>query len=319
MKLKNILVTGAYGFIGSHYAKLLVDNGYNVIVLDKLTYAGDQRRLDGVKHKSYIGDICENKLLTKIIEDNDINIIVNFAAETMVDKSIENGYQFVHSNIVGVYTLLDIMRKKDLDKMIQISTDECYGSILKGSFKENDKLNPGNPYSGSKSAADLLCLSFWNTYKVPVTITRSSNNYGQFQDVEKFIPKMISLAMQDKDLEVYGDGKNVRDWLWVEDNCEAIKSVMEKGRKGEIYNIGANNEITNNQVAKIIADRFKVPINYIKDRPGHDFRYSIDCTKIKEELGWKPVTKFEDGLDKTIDWYIKEEHKKDLEAMIGYD
>ncbi len=319
--MNNILVTGAAGFIGSWYAKLLVSSRYDVIILDKMTYASDIRRIDDIidKVKLYTGDICDRELVKNIIDKEDINTIVNFAADTHVDNSINDSGPFIHSNFVGVHNLLDVVRKNDIDRFIQISTDEVYGPIEERSFKETDRLAPGNPYSACKAGADLLTLSYSNTYGIDAYITRSSNCYGPSQHREKFIPRMIDLATNKKSLEVYGNGTNIRDWLCVTDNCEAIKLVMEKGKKGEIYNIGANNEMTNNHVAEIIADRFKVPIKYIKDRPGHDFRYSVDCTKIKDELGWKPVTKFDDGLERTIDWYIKEEHKKDLEATRGYD
>ncbi len=303
---QNIIITGGLGFIGSHYARLLYKHGYNVFILDKQTYAADIRRIEDIrdKIKLYIGDICNREFVEKIVREHKIGTIVNFAAHTHVDGAIKDSEPFIHSNYIGVWNLLEIIKDnkekgKDI-KMIQISTDECYGSILEGSFKETDRLNPGNPYSSSKAGADLLVLSYYNTYGLDVLITRSSNNYGPNQDQEKFIPRMIGIAINKKPLEVYGNGTNIRDWLYVTDNCEAIKLIMEKGKKGEIYNIGANNEMTNNQVAEIIADRFKVPIKYIKDRPGHDFRYSIDCAKIKDELGWEPVTKFEDGLEKTM-------------------
>ncbi len=302
--MNNVLVTGGLGFIASHLSRLLVNYGYNVIIIDKGTYSSDIRRIEDIKDevKLYMGDICDEELIEIIIKKDNIHTIVNTAAESHVDNSINDSKPFIRSNVEGVQNLLDIIRRKDI-RFIQLSTDEVYGSINKGSFDENDRLRPGNPYSACKAGADLLCLAYKNTFDLDVIITRSSNNYGQFQHTEKYIPRMIDLAINKKPLEVYGNGTNIRDWLYVTDNCEAIKLVMEKGRKGEIYNIGANNEMTNNQIAKIIADRFKVPIKYIQDRLGHDFRYSIDCTKIKEELGWKPVTKFEDGIEKTIDFY----------------
>lgn len=318
--LQNILVTGAEGFIGSHYARLLYKYRYNIFILDKRTYAADKRRVGDIKCKVFVCDINDKQAAQYIIGDNDVDTIVNFAAESHVDNSIKDSSKFVHSNITGVWNLLEIVRShNDNLRFVQIGTDEVYGSIREGSFKEIDKINPSNPYSATKASADLLALSYYNTYGLYIIITRSSNNYGPYQDKEKFIPRMIDLAIKGKPLEVYGNGNNIRDWLYVSDNCEAIKLVMEKGKKGEIYNIGANNEMTNNQIAELISDRFGVGIRYIEDRKGHDHRYSINCTKIKEELGWKHVTKFEDGLEKTIDWYIKEEHKKDLEATMGYD
>lgn len=311
--MENILVTGATGFIGSHYARLMVQSGYKVSILDKMTYASDIRRIEDIRDKIelYTGDICDRKLVEKIIKEDNIDTIVNFAAESMVDRSIKNSKPFIHSNYVGVWNLLEIVRKNKEDgnniKFIQIGTDEVYGSTKwdDESFKETDKLNPGNSYSATKAGADILCLSYVNTYRLNVSITRSSNNYGQWQDKEKFIPKMISLAIEGKDLELYGDGKNVRDWLYVEDNIEGIKKVMEKGRNGEIYNICAGEEKSNNEVAELISDRFGVGIKYVADRPGHDFKYSINCNKIMSELGWEPKIEFEDGIEKTVDFYTK--------------
>ena len=307
MDKANILVTGGLGFIGSWYVKLLVREGYCPVVLDKYTYAADINRIKGndyedeiyIGDRLYIADICDRELVESIIQKQDINIIVNFAAETHVDRAITDSLKFIHSNIRGVHVLLELVRKNDL-KMVQISTDEVYGSIIKRSFQETDRLNPSNPYSASKASADLLALSYYKTYGFPVIITRSSNNYGPGQFPEKFIPKMIQDAKMGKPLSVYGNGENVRDWLYVKDNCEAIRLVMERGSSGEIYNIGGCNEMTNNQVAKIISEKLNSPIVYVKDRQGHDFRYSIDCSKIQRELGWKPITPFEKGIDETI-------------------
>lgn len=309
----NVLVTVGLGFIGSHYAKLMVHSGYNVKIVDKETYAADPRRIEDIKDKIdiYNPDICDMDLCNtckdymreSIIDD--VDIIVNFAAETHVDNSIKDSKPFIHSNIEGVQSLLDIARENDI-RFVQISTDEVYGSTEYDDqvFKETDKLNPGNPYSATKAAADLLVLSYFNTFGSNVVITRSSNNYGPYQHIEKFIPRMISLALEGKDIEVYGKGNNIRDWLYVEDNCQAIKKVMEKGRTGDIYNISSYEEKTNNQVAEIIAKRFGVGIKYIEDRPGHDFRYSISCNKIMEELKWEAKILFEEGIEKTIDFYI---------------
>lgn len=314
----NVLVTGAAGFIGSHLARLLVNSRYKVTILDKMTYASDIRRIEDIKDrvKLYMGDICDRELVENVIKENNIDCIVNMAAETMVDRSIKNIKPFVHSNIGGVQNLLDIVRKNKENgyniRFVQISTDEVYGSTKWNdeSFKETDKLNPGNPYAASKASADLLCLAYKNTFDIDVIITRSSNNYGPWQDKEKFIPRMISLAMEGKDLEIYGNGQNVRDWLWVEDNCHAIKKVMEEGRSSDIYNISSYEEKTNNQVAKIIADRFGVGIKYVEDRKGHDFHYSINCDKITKELGWKVKISFEEGIEKTIDFY-KNQYQSD--------
>jgi len=305
---ENILVTGGTGFIGSHFVKLIMSYGYHPIIIDKFTYASDINRLKGIENdiyignRLYVGDICDYKLVSKIIKDHNIDTIVNFAAETHVDNSIKNSDDFIHSNIEGVYSLLEISRKFGL-KLVQISTDEIYGSIENGSFRETDRLNPSNPYSASKASADLLVLSYYKTYGLPIIITRSSNNYGPFQNPEKFVPKMITDAINKKPLSVYGNGENIRDWLYVEDNCIAIKLVMERGNIGEIYNIGGGNELTNNQVAKIISDKFNIPIKYVADRPGHDLRYSIDCSKIKKELCWCPIKSFDIGIKETINHY----------------
>lgn len=324
--MKNILVTGGLGFIGSWYVKLLAEEGYYPIIIDKMTYAADVDRIKGIEDEIYIGDrlcignICDKELVSNVIDKHDIECIVNFAAETHVDNSIKDATEFVKSNFEGVQVLLDICRIRDDDiKFVQISTDEVYGSIEEGSFKETDRLMPGNPYSACKAGADLLCLSYFNTYGLDIVITRSSNNYGPWQYLEKFIPRMITLAIQNKPLQVYGNGNNVRDWLYVEDNCKGIMRVMESGKSGEIYNIGAGNEFDNNQVAKSIANRFSVDVEYIGDRPGHDYRYSVNFNKIWKDLGWKPDMGFYDGLSKTIDWYIVEEKRKDLEATRGCD
>lgn len=307
--MKNILVTGGLGFIGSHMSRLLVQSGYDVTIVDKETYAADIRRIEDIKDKIDICnvDICDDFMMEPII--NYADIIINFAAETHVDNSIKDSQPFIHSNYLGVHNLLETVRKNKENgndiRMVQISTDEVYGSIVTGvlSAIEYTRLLPGNPYSATKAAADLLCLSYINTYGLDICITRSSNNYGPFQDKEKFIPRMISLAMEGKDLEVYGVGDNIRDWLYVTDNCKGILKVMESGRSGNIYNIGAGNERNNNEVAKIIADRFGVGIKYIEDRAGHDFRYSIDSSKIRNELGWKAEVRFEEGLEETINFY----------------
>lgn len=311
---KNILVTGAMGFIGSNYAKLLVREGYNISILDKMTYAADIRRIEDIKDdiNLYIGDICNKELCSDIVKKHDIDNIINFAASTHVDNSIDNSIEFVKNNFEGVQALLDVCRENDIEKFVQISTDETYGSIEKGSFDENDRLRPGNPYGATKAAADLLCLAYHNTYQIPIVITRSSNNYGPYQHQEKFIPKMITRAIYGKPLLVYGDGENVRDWLYVKDNCKGILQVMKKGKIGEIYNIGGGKELTNNYVASLIAERFGVEIKYIEDRKGHDKRYSIYCIKIRDELEWKPVKKFEEGLDNTIKWYIDEDKINNL-------
>ena len=301
--MENILVTGGLGFIGSWYVKLLIKEGYYPIIIDKNTYAADMNRIKDYNIRLKIGDIYNKELIEDIIKKHNISTIVNFAAETHVDRSIQNSDEFINSNFVGVQNLLEIVRHNNIDRLVQVSTDEVYGSIEEGSFKETDRLNPGNPYSACKAGADLLALSYHNTYGIDVCITRSSNNYGPFQHREKFIPRMISLALHRKALEIYGRGNNVRDWLWVEDNCNAILIAMKDGISGEIYNISAGNEKNNNEIAKIISDKFDVGIEYIEDRKGHDYRYSISSRKIWEKLNWKPKKNFYDGLEETINFY----------------
>ncbi len=305
--IQNILVTGAEGFIGSRYARLLYKYGYNIFILDKRTYTADKRRVGDIKCKLFVGDINDKQVVQYIIKDNNIDTIVNFAAETHVDRSIEDSSQFVHSNIAGVQNLLEIVRSHNNNlRFVQIGTDEVYGSVEEGSFIETDKLNPGNPYSACKAAADLLCLSYVNTYGLDICITRSCNNLGEDQDTEKLIPKCIINGKKRESLKIYGDGSNIRQWIYVKDNCLGIKVVMEKGKPGEIYNIGTDLYMTNNQIAHMISKRFNVPIEYIIDRQGHDRRYSIDYSKIKTELGWRPVTTFDDALEKTIIFYINQ-------------
>lgn len=301
--MENILVTGGLGFIGSWYVKLLIKEGYYPIIIDKNTYAADMNRIKDYNIRLKIGDIYNKELIEDIIKKHNISTIVNFAAETHVDRSIQNSDEFINSNFVGVQNLLEIVRHNNIDRLVQVSTDEVYGSIEEGSFKETDRLNPGNPYSACKAGADLLALSYHNTYGIDVCITRSSNNYGPFQHREKFIPRMISLALHRKALEIYGRGNNVRDWLWVEDNCNAILIAMKDGISGEIYNISAGNEKNNNEIAKIISDKFDVGIEYIEDRKGHDYRYGISSRKIWEKLNWKPKKNFYDGLEETINFY----------------
>lgn len=313
----NVLVTGGLGFIGSHYVRLMTENQYDVTIIDKKTYAANIRRIEDIRDNVnlYVGDICDYKLMKSIIEENEIDTVVNFAASTHVDNAIKDSEPFIYSNYVGVWNILEIIRKNKENgnniRFVQISTDECYGSTSYDdqTFKETDKLNPGNPYSATKSAADILCLSYVNTYGLDVIITRSSNNYGPWQDKEKFIPKMIELGMEGKDLAIYGNGNNIRDWLYVLDNVSAILTVINKGRTGDVYNIGAGDEKTNNEVAKIIAKRFGVGIKYIEDRKGHDFRYSISCNKIMEELKWEAKVSFSDGLERTIDFYVNQDKR----------
>jgi len=286
-----LLVTGGAGFIGSNFVHYVLKQhpAYEVKVLDKLTYAGRKENLQDVWDKIVFthGDITKKEDVEESAKGCDC--IVNFAAETHVDRSIIDAGTFVLTDVLGVYNLLEATRKFNVSKFVQISTDEVYGDILMGSFKETDRLNPRNPYSASKAGAELLCRSYFETYRLFVTITRSSNNYGPNQHPEKLIPKTILNALLDKPIPVYGTGKNVRDWLYVEDNCEAIDCVLREGGAGEIYNVAGNQELES-------------LIQFVKDRLGHDLRYSIDADKIAS-LGWKPRTKFEVGIRKTLQWY----------------
>jgi dTDP-glucose 4,6-dehydratase len=305
-KLK-ILITGGAGFIGSNFVRWMLQkhDGNDLVVLDKLTYAGNLDNLKDVMSQiTFIkGDICRKRDVGKVIKNCDA--IVNFAAETHVDRSILKTDAFIKTDVYGTYTLLELSREHNVKKFLQVSTDEVYGSKEKDSFNENDPLNPSNPYSASKAGADLIALAYCQTYGVPVIITRSSNNYGPFQHPEKFLPKMIVNALQNKPLPLYGDGQNVRDWLFVLDNCEAIDIVLHRGKEGDIYNVSASEEKTNIEVAKNVLERLGKPeelIMFVKDRPGHDRRYSLENKKVRE-LGWSPKTSFSQGLQKAIDWY----------------
>ena len=301
-----ILITGGAGFIGCNFIRYLLKKypDEEIVVLDKLTYAGRLENLQDVMDKiTFIrGDICNREDIEKT---EDCNIIFNFAAETHVDRSIIDAGIFVKTDVLGTYNLLEYTRRHDVKKYIQISTDEVYGSIEKGSFKEEDILDPSSPYSASKAGADLLVKAYFKTHGLPVLITRSSNNFGPYQYPEKLIPVLILNALHDKPLPIYGEGKNIRDWIYVLDNCEAIDFVFQKGKVGEVYNIGAGNERANIEIANLILKELNKPkslTRFVKDRPGHDFRYSLNCEKIKK-LGWIPRYNFEDALKETIEWY----------------
>jgi len=303
-----ILITGGAGFIGSNFVRYMIDkySDDKIIVLDKLTYAGRIENLQEVKDKiEFIkGDICNKEDVKRV---GNCDVIFNFAAETHVDRSIVDADIFVRTDVLGTYNLLEYARKNNVKKYIQISTDEVYGSINKGSFKENDVLDPSSPYSASKSGADLLCNAYFKTYGLPIQITRSSNNYGSYQFPEKLIPVLILNAIMNKSLPIYGEGENIRDWLYVNDNCEAINLVFCKGKNGEIYNIASDREIRNIDIAKFILkelNKSEGSIKYVEDRLGHDFRYSLNCDKIRR-MGWCAKTTFEEGLHKTIQWYTK--------------
>ncbi len=311
--MKKILVTGGCGFIGSNFIRYVLNHSdYEVVNLDKLTYAGNLKNLVDIqenrRYRFYRGDICNYEFVSYIIEKERTDSIINFAAESHVDRSILSSQEFIRTNITGTNVLLELTRQYELEKYLQISTDEVYGSLgPDGKFTEETPLSPNSPYSASKASADLLVKAFFHTYGIPAIITRCSNNYGPYQFPEKLIPLMIINAINDKQLPVYGDGLNVRDWIYVEDHCDAILKVFEKGRIGEVYNIGAENERTNIEIVKLILkelEKDETLIRFVKDRPGHDRRYAIDATKIKTELGWKPAHSFENAIKETITWYL---------------
>lgn len=302
-----ILVTGGAGFIGSNFVRYWL-NKYpdsDVVVLDKLTYAGRRENLhDVLGHIQFIqGDICLQEDVDRAMQG--CRMVFNFAAESHVDRSITGAGAFVHTNVWGTHVILEAARRHKVERFIQISTDEVYGSRLQGSFTEKDALNPSSPYAASKAGADVLALAYFKTYNLPVVIPRSSNNFGPYQYPEKLIPLFILNALGSKPLPVYGDGQNVRDWIYVQDNCEAINLVAQKGASGGIYNIAARNEKENLEVIHAILECLARPeelIQFVQDRPGHDRRYSLDTTRI-EQLGWRSSTRFEDALKETIRWY----------------
>ena len=316
--MKKMLITGGAGFIGSNFIHYILSkyNDYQVINLDKLTYAANLDNLKDIEdNKNYRfihGDIADQEFIFKLFENEKFDIVINFAAESHVDNSILNPQIFTITNILGTQVLLDACRKYNIKRFHQVSTDEVYGelplddnSIL---FTEKTPLNPSSPYSASKASAGMLVKSYYRTYSLPITISRCSNNYGPYQHLEKLIPLMISKAINNDNLPVYGNGLNVRDWLHVYDHCTAIDLIIHEGKIGEIYNIGGNNEKSNIDVVKIILKELgksEKLIKYVNDRPGHDLRYAIDSTKIKTTLNWKPVYSFEKGILDTIKWYTK--------------
>ena len=302
-----ILVTGGAGFIGSEFVRQIIPEGYKPIVVDKLTYAGDLKRLKEVrgKYKFYKADICNKKKIEEIFAREKPQIIVNFAAETHVDRSIINATPFIETNIKGTQVLLDASEKYKIKKFIHISTDETYGEIKKGRFSEDSPLSPNSPYAASKAAADLLIKAYIRTYKFPAMIIRPCNNYGPWQYPEKFIPVVICKALQNKKIPVYAQGLNKREWLYVADCVAAIALILEKGKIGEIYNVGSGVEKRNIDVARSILrmlGKSENLIQFVKDRPGHDFRYALDSPKI-QKLGWKPKVDFYEGLRKTVKWF----------------
>lgn len=323
-----ILVTGGAGFIGSNFVYYELDNYPNdeVICLDKLTYAGNLETLEvamkNPKFKFVKGDIADRAFVDELFASEKPDVVVNFAAESHVDRSIENPEIFLQTNVIGTSVLMDACRKYGNIRYHQVSTDEVYGDLplnrLDLFFTETTPLHTSSPYSASKASADLLVQAYYRTYKLPVTISRCSNNYGPYHFPEKLIPLMIANVLNDKKLPVYGKGENVRDWLYVEDHCSAIDLIIRKGKIGEVYNIGGHNERTNLEVVKTIIKELGKSedlIEFVTDRPGHDRRYAIDPTKIYNELGWLPATKFDDGIKKTIDWYLT--HKSWWEKIIS--
>lgn len=313
----NILVTGAAGFIGANFVEYFVKKYpmEHIIVLDKLTYAGNRQNLKRVEDKiTFIqGDICDFTLVKEIFESYKIQGVIHFAAESHVDNSIKSPFIFTQTNVMGTHTLLEVAKQVwkegSSNKFVHISTDEVYGTLgEEGYFKESTPIAPNSPYSASKASSDLIARAYYETFKMNVSITNCSNNYGPYQHNEKLIPHMIKLALEDKKLPVYGTGSNIRDWLYVEDHCEAIDLVYHRGKAGERYNIGGHNEKRNIEIVKLILKHLQKSedlIEFVEDRKGHDYRYAIDPSKIKKELGWEPKTKFEDGIIKTIDWYLE--------------
>ncbi|TKJ33974.1 MAG: dTDP-glucose 4,6-dehydratase [Planctomycetes bacterium B3_Pla] len=325
--MRRFLVTGGAGFIGSNFVRMVLSEHADALIvnLDKLTYAGNLENLaeflEHQNHKFVRGDICDAALVDQVIDEHQIDTIVNFAAESHVDRSITGPKAFIEANVTGTLTLLEAARDKDMERFVQISTDEVYGSLgPEGKFTEQTPLSPNSPYSASKAAADHLVRAFGHTWGVKYNITRCSNNYGPYQFPEKLIPLMINNALGDKDLPVYGDGLYVRDWLYVYDHCTAIWQVLQKAPPGEIYNIGGCNEKANLEVINLILDRLDKPkslIKHVADRPGHDRRYAIDASKAINELDWKPSVSFEQGINKTIDWYLQ--NREWLENIVSGD
>jgi len=320
--MRTILVTGAAGFIGSNFVRMLMSRGEDVkiIALDKLTYAGNLANLEDLlsdKRLVFVkADICDGVAMSEVFDKHGVREVVHFAAESHVDRSIMSSAPFVQTNVVGTQVLLDLAKVRNVEKYLQVSTDEVYGSLPEDKpeimFTEETPLAPNSPYSASKAAGDCLVRSYFHTFHMPVLITRCSNNYGPYHFPEKMIPLFVTNLMEGKKVPLYGDGMNIRDWLYVEDHCEAIWTVLNKGRPGEVYNIGGNNEIPNRRITEIIlkemSKNWDESVQYVKDRPGHDRRYAIDASKMKRELGWSPRHRFEEAIKTTIQWY--RDHEK---------
>jgi len=313
-----ILVTGGAGFIGCNFIYYMLEKHpeYDLVCLDALTYAGNlkslKKALESPKFKFVKGSISDRAFVDRLFADEAFDVVVNFAAESHVDRSIENPSVFLETNIMGTACLLDASKKYGVKRFHQVSTDEVYGDLPLDRpdlfFTESTPLHTSSPYSSSKASADLLTLAYYRTYGLPVTISRCSNNYGPYQFPEKLIPLMIVRAQEDENLPVYGQGLNVRDWLYVDDHCKAIDLIIHEGRVGEVYNVGGHNEKQNIEVVKTVLAHLNKPeslITYVKDRAGHDLRYAIDPAKISSELGWTPETKFEDGMKRTVEWYLE--------------
>ena len=337
----NIIVTGGAGFIGGNFMHYMV-NKYpndNIICIDSLTYAGNMETLEPIKDKAnykfYKVDITDRKSIYEIFEKEKPDYCINFAAESHVDRSVENPEIFLKTNILGTQVLMDACRKYGIKRYHQVSTDEVYGDLplerLDLQFDETYPIKTSSPYSASKASADLLVMAYHRTFKMPCTISRCSNNYGPYHFPEKLIPLMISRALNDEKLPVYGEGKNVRDWLYVEDHCRAIDMIVRGGRDGEVYNVGGHEEKANIDIVKLILKKLNKPeslIEFVKDRPGHDLRYAMNPAKLEKELGWKPSVTFEEGIDKTITWYLNNkpwwehiisgEYQKYFDKMYGY-
>lgn len=311
-----LLITGGLGFIGSNFIRHNLKNWSDnkIVNFDKMTYAGNPENLkdvqDNPRYGFIKGDICDEKKVNEVISSEKPDAIINFAAESHVDRSILDPQAFIRTDVLGTHNLLEAVRKYKIPRYVQISTDEVYGSIDGGSFSEESPINPSSPYSASKAAADMIVKSYFITYKLPVLITRSSNNYGTNQYPEKIIPLFATNIIEGKKVPLYGEGKNIRNWIHVLDNCEAINLVLQKGREGEVYNIGGQDEISNIELTRFLLNFFgkkEDQIEFVKDRPGHDTRYSLDSTKIKRELGWMPRFEFQYSLCMTADWYKKNE------------
>lgn len=312
-----ILITGGAGFIGSNFIYYILQKypDYRVVCIDKLTYAGNlftlENALNNPRFRFVKADICDKSAVKKIFDEERPDIVINFAAESHVDRSIENPAVFLRTNILGVQVLMDACLKYGVSRFHQVSTDEVYGDLPLDKpdmrFTENSLLNPSSPYSASKASADLLVLSYYKTYGLSVSISRSSNNFGPYQFPEKLIPLMIKNAIENKSMPVYGDGKNIRDWIYVTDHCKAIDLIVHRSKSGEMYNIGANNEMSNIELVKLICKEFNKPeslISYVEDRKGHDRRYAVDSSKLKNEFCWKAETDFLSALKNTVAWYV---------------